>query len=99
MQVGLRDILNPLHYRPMWLRFSKLHDHIRIQQVHVAYRNAIGARLEARFRTGVSVSVRAWFESSNSLREARAEAWSRRHSSAGTNTAASAPRFVTSWGP
>lgn len=38
-------------------------------------------------------------DKSSCFKDGRAAAWSLRHSSTGTSTAASVPRLVTNWGP
>src|SRR5882724_8889602 len=99
MQVSVSDALNPLHDRAVGLRLAKLRDDVGVEQIHRAHRNRVGVRRRARPLAGASDSARLWFDSNSSLSEGCAAALSRRHSWAGTKTAASLPRRVTICGP
>ena len=81
----------------MRLGLARLRDDVRIQKVSF-HSNCTGGRLR-KCRRELGRSNRGPSPSRTSLMSGLVDLCSRRHSSIGTSTAASMPRFVTTWGP
>jgi len=76
---------------------TQLGDDIRVEQVH--YFSLGSGRQRHRCRSEISISNRGSGARRSSFRVGRARCCSLRHSSIGTRTAVSTPRFVTICGP